>query len=187
MKRKTKKQMVIEIYDREAMGEVTAREIALINQGLVAEFGEGGAMRPAEIARVLAEEDIPVRYDQVLAMRSPTDRYHRRFVELMRCETLEAAEAALRGIDELARRFARAGDRSGLRATREAVLNTKQRAMEFSTQAEISASQQAVYAEIAQWLTVWLQSPDLFETWLELRQASAEFKRSFVRKSEPGR
>ncbi len=41
MKRKTKREMVIEIYDREAMGEVTAREIAQISQGLIAEFGRG--------------------------------------------------------------------------------------------------------------------------------------------------
>ena len=54
MKRKTKKEMVIDIYDREAMGEVTAREIAQINQGLVAEFGEGGAMTPAEIVLLVS-------------------------------------------------------------------------------------------------------------------------------------
>jgi len=53
MKRPTKQEMVLEIYDREAMGEVTAREIAIINQALVEEFGEGGAMPPAEIARIL--------------------------------------------------------------------------------------------------------------------------------------
>ena len=29
--------------------------------------------------------------------------------------------------------------------------------------------------EIAQWLTVWLQSPDIFEDWLSLRQRSPEF------------
>ena len=32
------------------MGEVTAREIAVINQALIEEYGEGGAMTPAEIA-----------------------------------------------------------------------------------------------------------------------------------------
>ncbi|HMY75673.1 MAG TPA: hypothetical protein PLQ88_27880, partial [Blastocatellia bacterium] len=65
MKRLTKQEMVLEIYDREAMGEVTAREIAVINQGLIEEFGEGGAMAPAEIARILRAEDLPVRYEQI--------------------------------------------------------------------------------------------------------------------------
>src|ERR1041385_4812891 len=99
MKRKTKREMVIEIYDREAMGEVTAREIAQINQGLVAEFGEGGAMAPAEIARVLTDEDLPVRYDQIFAMSTPFERYQHIFDNVLRCESLEATEASIRRLD----------------------------------------------------------------------------------------
>ncbi|HZS04126.1 MAG TPA: hypothetical protein VFD58_04755 [Blastocatellia bacterium] len=185
MNRKTKKQMVIEIYDREAMGEVSAREIAVINESLVREFGEGGAMSPAEIARVLAEEDIPVRFDQVLAMRSPTERYHRRFVDVMRCETFEAAELAIRRIDELYRRYLHQKDRRGMHAAREAVMSAKRRAIELSTQEE-SADRRALQAEIAQWFAVWLQTPDLFEMWLELRKASAEFKSSFTEAKQQG-
>ncbi|MFN7949125.1 MAG: hypothetical protein U0Z53_27475 [Blastocatellia bacterium] len=183
MKRRTKKEMVLEIYDREAMGEVTAREIAIINEGLVAEFGEGGAMSPAEMARVFAEEDIPVRFDQVLAMRSPTERYHRRFVDVLRCTTLATAESAIRGIDELCRRYEKQQDRAGLRAAREAVLSAKRHALELAGQEETDPQQRAVYAEMAQWFTIWLQTPDVFETWLELRKNSAEFRKTFTDQS----
>jgi hypothetical protein len=33
--------------------------------------------------------------------------------------------------------------------------------------------------EIAQWFKVWLEVPDLFFDWLEMRQASREFQRRF--------
>ena len=68
---------MLEIYDREAMGEVGAREIAQINRALIVELGEGGAMTPAEIARILVDEELPVRFDQIFAMSSPVERYQR--------------------------------------------------------------------------------------------------------------
>jgi hypothetical protein len=36
-----------------------------------------------------------------------------------------------------------------------------------------------VQAEAAEWITLWLQSPELFENWVSLRQASEDFKRKF--------
>lgn len=180
MKRMTRKEMVLAVYDREAMGEVSAHEIAVINEALMDEFGEGGIMSPAEMARVFAEEDIPVRFDQVLVMRSPNERYHRRFVEVLRCESLTATEAAIRGIDDLCRSYRKQNDRTGLRLAREAVLSAKRRAQELAEHELTDASQRVVYSEMAQWFTLWLQTPDVFETWLELRKASAEFKRLFA-------
>jgi hypothetical protein len=34
--------------------------------------------------------------------------------------------------------------------------------------------------EIFEWLTVWLQSPELFSDWLDLRRHSPEFRAKFV-------
>jgi len=180
MKRKTKQEMVIEIYDREAMGEVTAREIAQINQALIEEFGEGGALTPGEIARVLTDEDIPVRYDQVFVMATPLERYQQLFDGVLRFDTLAAAEASIRRIDELYRKFQRVGDRSGMRHARELALKGKRRAAGLAHQEQVDAHKRAEKAEIAQWFTVWLQTPALFAQWLELRKAAPEFKRLFA-------
>ncbi len=184
MKRKTKQQMVIEIYDREAMGEVTAREIAKINQQLVAEFGEGGAMAPAEIARLLAEEGIPIRYDQILSMSTPAEKYQRIFEGVLRFDTLDSAEASLRQIDQLYRKFRRLGDRRGLRYAREVALKGKRRAAQLAHRSNIDPHKRAEKAEIAHWFTIWLETPDLFAEWLELRKAAPDFKRQFAARSE---
>src|SRR6185503_15306062 len=145
--------------DREAMGEVTAREIAQINQGLVAEFGEGGAMTPAEIARILTDEDLPVRFDQIFAMSTPIERYQHIFDNVLQCESLEATEASIRRLDNLYRKFQRLGDRRGLRFARELAIKEKRRAARLSEQATLSDDQRAAQSEIEQWLTIWLQPP----------------------------
>jgi hypothetical protein len=180
MKRRTKRQMVIEIYDREAMGEVTAREIAQINRGLIAEFGEGGVMSPAEIARVLNDEGLPVRFDQVFAMITPEERYQSLFDGVLNLETLVTAQASLRRIDELYRKFQRLGDRQGLRFARAVALEGKRLAVELVGRHSLGDDERAEKAEMAQWFTVWLQTPDLFEQWLELRKAAPDFKRAFA-------
>src|SRR5262245_56265461 len=83
MKRKSKRELVLDIYDNEAMGEVTAREIAVINTALIEEYGEGGAMTPAEIARILHDEDLPVRFDQVFRMMTTTEKYENAFARFL--------------------------------------------------------------------------------------------------------
>jgi hypothetical protein len=176
MKRKTKKEMVLEIYDREAMGEVTAREIAIINRGLVEEFGEGGAMVPAEIARLLVDEDLPVRFDQVFRMSTPTEKYETLFEGVAINRSLSDAEESLHKIDELYRKFQRLGDRTGMRFARQTAERAKRNAASLSRSARLTELKRAEQEEIAQWFTIWLQTPDLFAQWLELRKASPGFK-----------
>lgn len=179
MKRPSKKELVLEIYDREAMGEVTAREIAVINQALVEEFGEGGAMTPAEIARVLVDEDLPVRFEQIFRMTTPTAKYENLFDGLSFNQSLEQAETSLSQIAALDRQFARLADRTGRRFARETALKAKQNALALTSSPTLTARQQDEQREIAQWFTVWLQTPDLFDEWLDLRKGSPDYRRSF--------
>jgi hypothetical protein len=179
MKRKSKRELVLDIYDNEAMGEVTAREIAVINQALIEEYGEGGAMTPAEIARILHDEDLPVRFDQVFRMMTTTEKYENAFARFLENDDLAEAEKSIRGIDELYRKFKQAGDRAGGRFAFEAARTAKQNATELSRLPDLSAAQRREQAEIAEWFAVWLQTPDLFAEWVGLRKASAEFKKLF--------
>jgi hypothetical protein len=179
MKRRTKKEMVLEIYDREAMGEVSPREIAIINQGLIDEFGEGGAMTPAEIARILVDEDLPVRFDQVFRMKSHTEKYEFIYEGLAINKSLREAEKSLRRIDELYHKFLRLGDRTGVRFARQTALRAKGNALALSRSPDLDRKRQAEQAEFYHWLTIWLETPEVFPQWLELRKATAEFKEAF--------
>ncbi|MFN0088318.1 MAG: hypothetical protein ACKVX9_23205 [Blastocatellia bacterium] len=184
MKRRSKREMVLEIYDREAMGEVTAREIAVINRGLIEEYGEGGAMAPAEIARILRDEDLPVRFEQVFRMMTPTEKYENLFDGLAHCASLDAARAAIQRIDELFGKFQERGDRTGERFALQTARAARAFAEEQAASARLSADERREMAEIALWFTIWLQTPALFDQWLELRMMSADFLRSFERLKE---
>lgn len=188
MKRLTKQEMVLEIYDREAMGEITAREIAIINQGLIDEFGEGGAMAPTEIARILHDEELPIQFAQIFRMEAPTDKYVNLFGGLVRCGSLTEAEDSLRQIDKLYREFRQAGDKTGVRFARQAALRVKADTTALSQSPKLTDRQRVEMEEIAQWITVWLQTPDIFGQWLELRKATAAFKTLFgaVQSDQPG-
>jgi hypothetical protein len=179
MKRKSKKEMVLEIYDREAMGEVTARDVAVINQGLIAEFGAGGALDPGEIARILVDEDIPVRFEQIFRMTTPAERYESLFRNLPRLDTLEQARDSIRKIDEFYRKFQRLNDQAGIRYARQTALEAKRQASETANDPTILPVRRAAQEEIAQWFTIWLQTPDLFAAWLELRQATSAYREMF--------
>jgi len=179
MKRKSKRELVLDIYDNEAMGEVTAREIAIINQALIEEYGEGGAMTPAEIARILHDEELPVRFDQIFRMMTTTEKYENAFADFLENRDLAQAENSIREIDELYRKFKKIGDNAGVRFAFEAARTARQSATELSQLSQLSTAKRQEQAEIAQWFTVWLQTPDLFTEWLLLRKASAEFKTLF--------
>src|SRR5215510_10121871 len=184
MKRKSKRELVMDIYDNEAMGEVTAREIAIINQALIEEYGEGGAMTPAEIARILHDEELPVRFDQIFRMMTTTEKYENAFAHFLENKDLAEAENSIREIDALYRKFKKAGASAGMRLAFEAARTARQNAIELSRLSQLSTAQRQEQAEIAQWFTVWLQTPDLFIEWVGLRKASAEFKTLFPQFSE---
>ncbi len=184
MKRKSKRELVLDIYDNEAMGEVTAREIAIINQALIEEYGEGGAMAPAEIARILHDEELPVRFDQVFRMMTTTEKYENVFAHFLENNDLAEAENSILEIDELYRKFRNAGDSAGVRFAFEAARTARRNAVELSQLTQLSAARRREQAEIAEWFAVWLQTPDLFSEWLGLRKASTEFKTLFPSDSE---
>lgn len=172
----TKRELVLEIYDREAMGEVTAREIAIIQQGLVARFGEGGMMSPAEITRVLLDEELPVRLAEVFRLDHPFDRYEELFSGLATSHSLARAEEAIWTIDRHHRQFQAAGDRTGVRYARQTAQRARQNALAQAGNPGRPERDRSIQTEIAQWFTIWLQTPEVFPVWLSLRKRRPELR-----------
>ncbi|MEP7272615.1 MAG: hypothetical protein ABI882_14010 [Acidobacteriota bacterium] len=168
--------MVLEIYDREAMGEVTPREIAIINRGLVEEFGEGGILAPAEIASILSDEDLPVRFDQIFNMSAPDDRYEHLFSAPLDISTLQSAESSLRHIQSIHEQLVRSQDLRGAQYARALARAAKDEALAQSTNSKLAELQRLRHAEIAQWFTIWLQTPALLDAWLELRKTTPAYR-----------
>src|SRR5262249_61847082 len=182
MKRKSKRELVLDIYDNEAMGEVTAREIAIINQALIEEYGAGGAMTPAEIARILHDEELPVRFDQIFRMMTTTEKYENVFAHFLENADLAEAENSIREIDALYWRFKKVGDGAGVRFAFEAARTARLNAIELSQLSQLRAADRREHAANAQGVGVWVQNPALFSAWMGLPKNSAAFKKTFRHK-----
>jgi hypothetical protein len=58
-------------------------------------------------------------------------------------------------------------------------VNGRQIAESLAKDRTLNQPQRAEQAEIAEWLKVWIQTPSLFEDWLELRRRAPDFKGRF--------
>lgn len=99
---------------------------------------------------------------------------------LLKFDSLQSAEKTLRQIHDRFLEFKRQGNRDGVRQCRTVLLKGKERALMISRNKKVNEAKRKEKLEIAQWFTVWLQTPEIFFDWLELRKASAEFHAEFV-------
>ena len=62
-----------------------------------------------------------------------------------------------------------------MRLVRETALEGKRNAAETAERTQIDAVTRQINAEIVSWFTIWLQTPDVFDNWVDLRQQTREF------------
>jgi len=136
------------------------------------------------IASVLGEAgtrvDLPARFDDRFVHRPMEEPYATRLKGVLEFRDLESAEAALRKLDALYREYGEATDRVGAELVRSLALKGKQRAASLGASPRVSPEKRREKQEIAAWFRVWLETPDLFFDWLELRKHSEEFQRMFA-------
>jgi hypothetical protein len=86
---------------------------------------------------------------------------------------------SIRNLENLRRKFQTEKDKEGLRLVRETALRGKSRAQMIAGNEKVDEQKRAEKTEIAEWFTIWLQSPEIFENWVGLRQNSKDFKEKF--------
>jgi hypothetical protein len=165
-----KKQVIIELWSETGKQTVGASELELLQQGLLARFG--AADSPASIARTLADDGVTLRHPEI--MEADQRWRHARMTALLSPDelnvaTVEAGLSLIQKIERLRREFA--GDDAMLDHLRQSVRRMKGE-LELMTKPPLAQ-------ELAQWLTVWLQNPQIFEEWFALRRATAEFRERF--------
>src|ERR687884_344133 len=111
--------------------------------------------------------------------RRARDPYEAMFRNVLKFANFAQAASSLRQLENLRREFARKKDQEGLRRVRELALKGKQRAQMIARNAKVAEAKRAEKQEIAEWFAVWLQTPELFQDWLHLRQRSREFRARF--------
>jgi hypothetical protein len=175
---------MIEVWEKLDCETVGAAEIEAIEEAVSAHFGEAAVESPMRIARILADEGAALRHAEIMQLwvKRFEDRPHEaEFRNLINTGDLDLAERSIRRAENLRKKFVSNNDKDGLRQLRDEVIDVKSRLQRESRNKKLPAAHRHIYAEITEWLTLWLQSPEIFDGWLLLRKRSSEFKRRFTR------
>ena len=172
----TKKQAILEIARGLRTKKFTPAEVEQIRRQLIAQHGEAGKTSPDYIVGVL--EDAGMRV--IWSTRADTEgRYEEEFQDLLHFSTLEEAEMCLVRLDELLHKFRTAGDRAAIERVLEVGRLGRRRAEMIARNQKVDAAKRAGKEEVARWFAIWLESPDAFFDWLELRKQSQDFQQRF--------
>jgi hypothetical protein len=173
---------MIEVWEKLDCESVGAAEIEAIEAVVREQFGDQAVDPPMKLARALADEGAILRHSEIMglylacASERPYDAAFRNILDL---SSLGSAVTSIRSLESLRQKYKAEGDREGLRLVREAGLSAKQQAEETAARRNIEQMSQAVAREVAEWFRVWLQTPDMFASWIDLRMDSPGFKKQF--------
>lgn len=177
----SKKEMILSVAREFGKSVYTPAEIEQIRRKLIAEKGEAGKTSTDYIANVLAEAKIRVVHS---VHADPQGQYEEEFQDLLHFTTLEEAEVCLVRLDELLRKFETEGERAGEARVLEIARLGRRRAEMIAHNHKVDPAKRKEKREIARWFAVWLEQPDAFFDWLEIRKQSPEFRALFRREAE---
>jgi len=162
---RTKELLIIDAWKPLEKEVVGASELEFIRETIVNRFGADAS--PSSIARALADHGVRLGHPEILQ----ADVCWRESIlfftpEDLTLDTLEGATALMDKIDSLRRQLEKPRVEELYRQVRQ-------------LKSELELVPTWLGQELAQWLTIWLQNPQIFSEWLDLRRATAEFRERF--------
>lgn len=185
-----RREKVVEVWRSLGEPKVGENELRRIQQALGKEFvATDGVTSPATIARILADEGAELRHPEIIEFdarwrEAKIKREAERFGGLERFSSgkpmnCEQAEALLNKIERLRQRFAAEADRENLAELTTLAVNARRAAQLIAKDHTSDSVHRAEQEEIAEWIKIWIQTPNLFADWLALRKGSPEFRKRF--------
>jgi hypothetical protein len=179
---RTNHDLLIEVWEKLDCESVGSDEIQQIQAAVRETLGAGAVQSPATIARTLADEGAVLRHPEVL--NSDSQWREQRLSELippddLNFRTLEQASASIKRLTTEHSKLRKATDHAASERLRELVVAHKIDTQQMARSKILPAETRARAKEVSLWLTIWLEQPEVFDEWLDLRQRSPEFIRKF--------
>lgn len=148
----------------------------------------GDELSPASIARELASAGAELRHPDIIQCDAAWRENQiamriKPFAGLKRWEKseplkLKDAEALIAKLEAL--RLRAAGEDEGtLGDIKRLGVDARLRALALANDPSLESFDREEQAEIAEWVRVWLETPQIFSHWLDLRKSSPAFKKKF--------
>jgi hypothetical protein len=173
----SKKELILAIAADLNVNRFTPAEIEQIRRQMVARVGALGKASTDYVTSVLHEAGLRV----VRSTRSDTEgRYEEEFQDLLHFATLDEAEMCLVRLDELLRKFREEADAAAIERALEVARLGRRRAEMIARNPKVEPHKRVEKEEILRWFQLWLEAPESFFDWLEVRKQSPEFQKRFA-------
>ena len=179
---RTKLDLMIEVWEKLDCESVGAEEIEAIELVVRDKFGQNAVDSPMIIARELSDEGAELRHAEILKLdvqRRLESPYDAMFRNILKFADFKQTLSSIRRLENLRQKFLSENDKDGLRLIKEFGIKGKERASMVSKNPKVKAQKRSEKAEIAEWFQLYLQSPEIFESWVKVRQTSKDFKEKF--------
>jgi len=173
---RTKKEMILNAARELGLQKWSTAEIDQLRRKLIAAHGEAGKSSNDYISEVLESMGWKV---QLSEREEAEERFEEEFEDILHFKTLQDAQVSLTRLDELLRRFRAHGEKTAVERVLEIARLGKRRAEMISHNRKVEGHKREAKQEIAEWFRIWLETPDAFFDWLEVRKTSAEFQGKF--------
>jgi hypothetical protein len=172
----TKKDLILETAREIGAAKWTLAEIDQLRRRLQAEHGEAGKTSSEYVADVLKTAGWKVL---TTLQEEAEEQYEEEFEDLLHFKTLEDAEVSIMRLDELMRKFRVHGENAAVERVLGIARLGKRRAEMISRNHKVEPHKREEKVEIATWFKIWLETPDAFFDWLDVRKQSPDFKARF--------
>ena len=172
----TKKALILEAARQLGHQKWTTAEIDQLRRKLMADHGEAGKSTNDYISEVLKSLGWKV---QLSEREEAEERFEEEFEDILHFKTLQDAEVSITRLDELLRRFQAHGEKAAAGRVLEIARLGKRRAEMISHNRKVESRKREEKKEIAEWFRIWLETPDAFFDWLEIRKAAPDFRAHF--------
>jgi hypothetical protein len=177
----TKKAMILRAAAAIGAEKWTPAEIDQLRRKLLADHGSEGKASSDYIADVLQSAGWRVVLTQ---QEEAEDQFEEEFEDLLHFKTLSDAEVSLMRLDELLRRFKAHREHAAAERVMEVGRLGKRRAEMIARNHKVEPNKRVEKEEIANWFRIWLENPDAFFDWLDVRKQSPDFRATFPQLEE---
>jgi hypothetical protein len=154
----------------------TPAEVEQIRRQLIARAGASGKTSPEYIVEVLEDAGLPVAWS---TQADSEDLYEEEFRDLLHFATLEEAEMCVTRLDELLRKFQAEKERAAVERVLAVGRLGRRRAEMIARNPRVEAHKREEKQEILQWFRIWLETPEAFFDWLDVRKKSPDYQQRF--------
>jgi hypothetical protein len=172
----TKKAMILRAAAAIGAEKWTPAEIEQLRRKLLADHGAEGKTGTDYIIEVLETAGWKVALTQ---QEEAEDQFEEEFEDLLHFKTLGDAEVSLMRLDELLRRFRAHEEKAASDRVMEIARLGKRRAEMIARNRKVEPHKRDEKEEIASWFRIWLENPDAFFDWLEVRKQAQDFRAKF--------